>query len=176
SGFEAADTAYTVSYSRKLTGSLASSLGGNLKLLRSQIGPYSAQTVAVDLGAQHRFAGKPLSLGASVLNIGRGLKFMDQSDPLPLTFSLGAAYRMWASEPSTPSCPASRSAWGMPRNTPGAARAAEGPWARSAGWAPAWESPGGATALTTPLRRSGRLETSNASALALDFDMVGARF
>ncbi|TPW18149.1 MAG: hypothetical protein FD129_86 [bacterium] len=94
SGFEAADTAYTVSYSRKLTGSRASSLGGNLKLLRSQIGPYSAQTVAVDLGAQHRFADKPLSLGASVLNIGRGLKFMDQSDPLPLTLSLGAAYRI----------------------------------------------------------------------------------
>lgn len=94
SGFEASDTAYTVSYSRKLTGSQASSLGGNLKLLRSQIGPYSAQTVAVDLGAQHRFADKPLSLGASVLNIGKGLRFLDQSDPLPLTLAIGAAYRI----------------------------------------------------------------------------------
>ncbi|TBR19408.1 PorV/PorQ family protein, partial [bacterium] len=93
-GFEAADTAYTLSYSRRLPDLKSSSVGANLKLLRSEIGGYSAQTVAVDLGVQHRFADKPLSLGASVLNIGRGMKFMEQRDPLPLTLSLGAAYRV----------------------------------------------------------------------------------
>lgn len=93
-GFEAADTAYTLSYSRKLPDRRSSSAGANLKLLRSEIGGYSAQTVAVDLGVQHRLSDKPLSLGAAVLNIGQGMKFMEQRDPLPLTLSIGGAYRI----------------------------------------------------------------------------------
>lgn len=93
-GFAAADTAYTLSYSRRLPDMRSSSAGANFKLLRSEIGGYSAQTVAVDLGVQRRFSDKPLSLGAAVLNIGRGMKFMEQRDQLPLTLSLGAAYRI----------------------------------------------------------------------------------
>lgn len=93
-GFEASDTAYTLSYGRRLRDMRSSGAGANLKLLRSEIGGYSAQTVAVDLGVQHRFSDKPLSLGAAVLNIGRGMKFMEQRDPLPLTISLGGAYRV----------------------------------------------------------------------------------
>ncbi len=93
--FEASDTAYTVGYSRGvgdvLLGNL--SLGGNIKYLQSSIAGYSAQTVAFDLGAQHQIDGRPLSLGFSVLNIGKGMKFLDQTDPLPLTFAAGAAYR-----------------------------------------------------------------------------------
>lgn len=97
-GFSAADTAYTVSFARALSGGGSrggrTSAGANLKLLRSEIGPYSASTVALDFGAQHRFADRPLSLGAAVLNVGQGLKFRSQRDPLPLTVSLGAAYRI----------------------------------------------------------------------------------
>jgi len=97
SGFDAADTAYTVSYARGLTGLAASgrvALGGNLKLLKSQIGAYSAQTVAFDLGAHYQARSRPVRLGFSVLNIGRGMKFLDQVDPLPLTLAAGAAYRL----------------------------------------------------------------------------------
>lgn len=97
-GFEASDTAYAFSYSRFLKPRLfhdgRTGFGGNLKLLRSTIGQYSAQTVAVDLGVQHRFATRPLSLGASVTNIGRGMQFLDQVDPLPLTVALGGSYRL----------------------------------------------------------------------------------
>lgn len=98
SGFQAADTAYTLSYARPLSASPFSSgklsVGGNLKLLRSEIGPYSAQTVAMDFGAQQRLAGDRLALGMAVLNVGRGMKFLDQRDPLPLTVSAGIAYRL----------------------------------------------------------------------------------
>lgn len=96
-GFTASDTAYTVGYSRVLSapvfGNGSTSLGGNLKLLQSTLGAYSASAVAFDLGAQHRFAHRPISLGVSVLNMGQGMRFLDQTDPLPLTLAAGAAYR-----------------------------------------------------------------------------------
>ncbi|PCI38947.1 MAG: hypothetical protein COB53_04060, partial [Elusimicrobia bacterium] len=61
---------------------------------KSEIGPFSAQTIAFDLGAKKKIPGRPLTLGAAVLNIGKGMQFLDQVDPLPLTFSVGAAYRI----------------------------------------------------------------------------------
>lgn len=95
--FDASDTAYTVGYSRRfgsrLLASGNTSLGANLKLLQSRIAGYSAQSVAVDLGAQHQLRGRPMTLGLSVLNIGKGMRFIDQTDPLPLTLAVGAAYR-----------------------------------------------------------------------------------
>ena len=96
--FEASDTAYTVGFSRKLQagGLLAAgrtNLGVNLKYLQSRIGSDSASTFAFDLGAQHQLRSRPLSLGLSVLNIGKGMRFLDQTDPLPLTFAIGTAYR-----------------------------------------------------------------------------------
>jgi len=97
SGFEAADTAYTVSYARSLAGLAASgrvALGGNVKLLKSQIGTYSAQTVAFDFGAHYEARSRPVRMGFSVLNLGKGMKFLDQVDPLPLTLAAGAAYRL----------------------------------------------------------------------------------
>ena len=91
--FGASDSAYTLSFSRKL-GYGGLGLGANLKFLQSTIGSYSAQTQAVDLGARHQFSGSPLALGVSVLNIGPGMKFLNQVDPLPLTLAVGAAYRL----------------------------------------------------------------------------------
>lgn len=90
STFDASDMAYTFGYGRRFAGL---GLGANMKFLKSQLAGYSAQTVAFDLGAQHKLSGRPLSLGLSVLNIGEGMKFLDQIDPLPLTFAAGAAYR-----------------------------------------------------------------------------------
>lgn len=95
--FGASDTAYTLGFSRALGATLVpsgnTSLGGNVKFIQSHIAGYSAQTVAFDLGAQHRLAGKPLSLGLTVLNIGKGMTFIDQTDPLPLTVAVGGAFR-----------------------------------------------------------------------------------
>lgn len=60
--------------------------------MESKIGSDSASTIALDLGAA-RQVGR-FSFGASMLNIGRGMKFIDQRDPLPLTVALGGAYRL----------------------------------------------------------------------------------
>jgi len=92
SSYDASDTAYTIGYSRRLAG--RTSMGGNFKYLQSRIGDYSASAVAFDAGALHQFGGMPLALGVSVLNMGKGMTYLDQTDPLPLTLSLGAAYRL----------------------------------------------------------------------------------
>lgn len=101
-GYDASDTSYSFGLSRNLgpdgmgalIGRGSASLGANVKYLNSTIGPYSASALALDVGAVRRFRDRPLSLGVSVLNIGRGMQYLDQVDPLPLTFSGGAAYRL----------------------------------------------------------------------------------
>lgn len=89
-GFAASDTAYALSFGRKAGRS--NGLGATVKFLESRIGSDSASTVAFDLGAVHRTAGRRWSFGAAALNIGRGLRFNDQIDPLPLTLGVGAAF------------------------------------------------------------------------------------
>lgn len=90
--FQASDTAYTLGYSRSVA--RWTGLGANLKYLQSRIGQYSASAVAFDLGVHQRIPGRPLSLGFSVLNLGNGMKFLDQRDPLPLSIGVGASYRI----------------------------------------------------------------------------------
>lgn len=92
--FEASDTAYTLGLSRTITH--ASSLGVNVKYLESRIGAYSASAVAFDLGATHKLS-QTVSLGASVLNLGQGMRFLDQTDPLPLTVAVGGAVKLISS-------------------------------------------------------------------------------
>lgn len=96
-GFEASDTAYTLGYGRKLGNSLPggrTNAGVNVKYLESRVGAYSASTIALDVGTVHQFDARPLSVGFSLLNLGRGMRFIDQVDPLPLTVSAGASYRV----------------------------------------------------------------------------------
>ncbi|HAH08444.1 MAG TPA: hypothetical protein DCM05_18285 [Elusimicrobia bacterium] len=88
-GFSAADSAYTLGFSRRLN---VVSLGANIKYLESRIGSDSASTFALDFGANRRLGN--FTLGLSVLNVGRGMKFISQRDPLPLILSLGGAYRL----------------------------------------------------------------------------------
>jgi opacity protein-like surface antigen len=89
-GFNSADSAYTVGYG---IGSKWTGFGVNLKYLETRIGGDKAGSFAADAGGIHRFESVPLSLGLAVLNAGRGIRFLDQRDPLPLAISLGAAYR-----------------------------------------------------------------------------------
>ena len=89
--FQAADSMYSLSAAKRFA---PATVGASLKYLRSEIGPYSAQTVAVDLGARREVPGRPMSVGLSIRNLGKGLKFLDQEDPLPLMFSAGASYRL----------------------------------------------------------------------------------
>jgi hypothetical protein len=87
--FSTDDMSFLLSYSH-LIGSMIG-VGTNLKYLRSTIGIDKASTYALDFGAIARTPGQRLSFGASVLNIGSGLQFIDQTDHLPLTLAVGAA-------------------------------------------------------------------------------------
>jgi len=89
--FSTNDMAFLLSYSHAI-GSMIG-VGTNLKYLRSTIGIDKASTYALDFGAIAHVPGQRLSLGASVLNIGSGLQFIDQVDHLPLTLAVGAAYQ-----------------------------------------------------------------------------------
>lgn len=89
--FEAADSMYSIAAAKRYA---PATLGASLKYIKSEIGPYSAQTVSLDLGARREVPGRPMSLGFTVRNLGKGLRFLDQEDPLPLTFSAGASYRL----------------------------------------------------------------------------------
>ncbi len=92
SGFDASDSAFAFAAGRK--NDLAD-LGVSVKYLRSHIASAEAQGLAVDAGLKREWAtthGKVL-LGASLRNLGPGLKFDHQRNDLPLRLAMGAAYR-----------------------------------------------------------------------------------
>ncbi len=89
--FSADDVAVLLSYSHTLCADAGAGL--NVKYLRSRIANDSASSVALDLGTQARWPGLPLSFGGSVMNVGTGLRFVDQVDRLPLTVNVGVALR-----------------------------------------------------------------------------------
>lgn len=71
--------------------------GLGVKFIQSSIGDHSAQTYALDLGMTYKMSmsrGQPLSVGLSVRNLGPGVQFIEQRDPLPTTASLGLSYPM----------------------------------------------------------------------------------
>lgn len=87
--FEARDQAFGVSYAIK-KGSLA--YGISVKYLYSRIDEWTAKGAAFDMGCRKE-TGKYL-LAAVVRNMGPGIKFSDEADPLPVSFTLGAARDM----------------------------------------------------------------------------------
>ncbi|MBI4656857.1 MAG: hypothetical protein HY746_08960, partial [Elusimicrobia bacterium] len=60
--------------------------------ITSEIAGEKAQTGAIDLGITHKFKNKPITAGITAKNIGPGLKYINQRDPLPLSITLGMAY------------------------------------------------------------------------------------
>ncbi len=65
------------------------SLGSSVKLLRSElVERVSGSAFAVDFGGMMRFPGGP-RIGLAFLNVGSGLKYIEQADSLPLTARLG---------------------------------------------------------------------------------------
>jgi hypothetical protein len=87
--FEAADRAVGLALARDFGGL---SLGGGAKLLSSSIAGYEASAVAFDLGAVKKLSGSPVTVGLAVRNMGRGMKFIDRRESLPLAVNAGAAY------------------------------------------------------------------------------------
>ncbi len=83
------DYAVSAHYAQRLGTSW--SVGAAAKFLRSEIDNVSASGFAVDLGARYR-VNADWTLGASVVNLGQGLKFISDRSDLPLTGRLGTAW------------------------------------------------------------------------------------
>ncbi|MFH1784302.1 MAG: PorV/PorQ family protein [bacterium] len=90
--FSAYDSCATVSYARKLSSDIG--LGVNVKVIQQKIDNETAKGVAVDIGQMYSISSTGLSLGLAVRNIGPKMKFIEEEYSLPLTVSLGAAYKI----------------------------------------------------------------------------------
>jgi hypothetical protein len=89
--FGARDWGVAVHYGLRLNEEL--SVGGAVRYIRSEIDDVTANGVAADLGARWRVSSiEGLVVGASVTNVGTGLKYIRTRDDLPAAVRLGAAY------------------------------------------------------------------------------------
>jgi len=81
--------AYTLGYGVNVTERLC--LGASLKTIRARLADTSASAYGVDLGSLYR-VNDSFTVGGTLTNIGNSLTFVDQNDPLPLSFKLGGNY------------------------------------------------------------------------------------
>jgi len=93
--FTPRDQVFTVSYSKAVLEfsdkDIDVSVGVSAKYIRSQI-VESAKAYAGDIGIMtYNFGDIPYRLAVTVTNMGGGLKYADESNPLPLTLKLGGA-------------------------------------------------------------------------------------
>lgn len=91
--FRPYDLALILSYARNIGKTLA--FGTNAKFLREQIADESGTGIAFDVGALYTFPEMPLALGFNAQHLGPRVKFIEEAFGLPVTFRLGAAYRLW---------------------------------------------------------------------------------
>ncbi|MEW6041069.1 MAG: PorV/PorQ family protein [Elusimicrobiota bacterium] len=93
STFSAGDYAYLLHYSRSF-GSILNA-GVNIKIIQQKIQSYTSNTaIGADVGFFHKHKDRPITLGLAIQNIGSGTKFINTTDPLPMTIKLGGAYRL----------------------------------------------------------------------------------
>jgi hypothetical protein len=89
--YDAYDMSGAVAYAGRLGDAMA--FGLSAKLIQSKIEEESATAFAGDAGIIYDVAQLGgLSVGAAVQNVGTGLKFVSDEDPLPLTVRAGLAY------------------------------------------------------------------------------------
>ena len=91
--FQPYDLALILSYARTFGGAL--SVGANAKFLHEQIADDSGNGIAFDFGGLYTFSELPLSLGFNAQHLGPRVQFIEEAFGLPVTFRLGAAYRLW---------------------------------------------------------------------------------
>jgi long-subunit fatty acid transport protein len=93
--FDASDMAITLAYAKKdFSPELMPRLDGGfaLKFIRSAIDTKTAFALAVDAGVIYR-ATEKMNLSMAVQNLGTKMKFVDESDPLPLNLRAGALFK-----------------------------------------------------------------------------------
>ncbi|MEA3409280.1 MAG: PorV/PorQ family protein, partial [Candidatus Eisenbacteria bacterium] len=89
--FETGDFAGVVGYGRRMSDDVG--VGADIKFLSSSLGEYGASSYAVDLGVLYSVNDRA-SVGAAVRNLGPGLTFESDTDPLPVTMAVGGSY-LW---------------------------------------------------------------------------------
>jgi len=89
--FESGDFAGIVGYGRRVTADIG--VGADLKFLSSSLGDHSAASYAVDLGVLYS-VNDATRIGAAVRNLGPGLSFVSDADPLPATLTVGGSH-LW---------------------------------------------------------------------------------
>lgn len=87
--FGSSDNAYWLSYAYPVTSRL--SVGANAKYIRLSLDSVHASAFAVDGGLTYDTDWHHARFGASVQNMGSNVKFLTESDPLPLAMRLGAS-------------------------------------------------------------------------------------
>lgn len=88
---EAYDIAASFGYGRMIGRFLA--VGGSVKFLQRTLDVHSATSYAFDLGGLYQTPIEGLTLGGAIQNVGRGLTFIQDREPLPLTIRGGASYQ-----------------------------------------------------------------------------------
>lgn len=89
--FRAYDLAAALSYGNKVSNKL--SLGVNVKYIQQKIENESARGVAFDFGSLYE-ATEKITLGFSLKNLGPPMKFVKEEFSLPLSITLGGAYKI----------------------------------------------------------------------------------
>lgn len=89
--FESYDLSLGLAVARSFNGLFA---GAQVKMLRQELAGYSAQGYALDLGLQGAGPINRMYYGLSVRNLGPRMKFIEESFHLPLTVTVGTAYRV----------------------------------------------------------------------------------
>jgi hypothetical protein len=78
-----------------LGGDWSWALGSNVKIIQESLADEKASGYAVDFGGNYVFPQPILDgtirLGAAITNIGSGVKFIQERDPLPMEWKLGVA-------------------------------------------------------------------------------------
>ncbi len=91
--FRPYDLAVILSYARNFSRSIA--FGVNAKFLREQIADATGTGIAFDFGALYTFSHIPLALGFNAQHLGPRVTFIQEAFGLPVTFRIGAAYRLF---------------------------------------------------------------------------------
>lgn len=88
--FSPTDLSITISYAREIA---KINLGASAKYISSKI-KETATAFAIDIGAMKKFKDDKLSLGFVLQNLGTGLKYIKEEDPLPMRIKIGAGYKI----------------------------------------------------------------------------------
>ncbi len=90
--FSASELALVAGYGMMLDEQ--SSVGGNVKFIHSSIAEFSSTALAVDLGYLYQIPSQNITIGGSILNLGRQLsEYGSTREPLPLDIVVGITKR-----------------------------------------------------------------------------------